>query len=343
MFRSGLAGGMSRIGSPIGVLATIVLLTAACGGGSTASVAAASTTTTSQAPGDSVTGVTTTPPTSAGITTTTTPIVCNFAGPTLGVDGLAESPERASVADHVSTVTIDRSAGCGRVVIELGTDFSYYSPGPAAITVPGGVVVSISDNTLRAALTGIERVDIDSVDPDLGTGAILARRPAPLADLEVVVFTDGVFTDFSARFMKNPARIVVDFSERSLAPDEVETPVASGDVIIQSITTSAVDPTIPGGSVMILGFARPFEAQMEAEVVDRYGDAVSVICSDGCYNSGIVSTRLAVPTTDWAEAWGEFEIALTDLAPGSYTARFSNDAGAIESASWLEVPLVVGR
>ncbi len=324
--------------SELALLTTIVMLAAACGGGSTADIAAAPTTI-GPATSDSVAPVATAPVTTA--VTTTTTIVCDFAGPALGIDGLAKSPERPSAADHVSSVTVDRTHGCGHIVIELGTDFSYESPGPAASTVPGGVTVSAVDNTLRAVLTGIERVDIDAVDPDLGPGAVLARSDSSSGDLEVVVFPDGAFTDFSARFAKGPARIVIDFSELPLASGDVRVPLASGDVIIESITTSAADLTLPAGSATIIGFARPFEAQMEAEVVDRYGDQVAVVCADGCYNGGAAATRLGVPTTDWAEAWGEFQITLTDLDPGSYTARFSNDAGAVDSPSWVEVPLVI--
>ncbi len=334
MFRSGLERGTSRTGSLAAVPAAIALLAAACGGGSTASVAAPSTT--GESPGGSVTSIT-----SATTTSTTPAIVCDFAAPTLGVNGTAESPTRQSAADHVSKVLVDRTEGCGHLVIWLGTDFTYDSPGPEAKVVPGGVIASITGNVLRVVLAGIERVDIDTVDPNLGDGVILARNDTRSGDLEVVVFPSGEFTDFGVRFLTSPARVAIDFSEAPLAPGGIEVPLTSEDVIVESITTSATDPSMDSGTVEIVGYARPFEAQMEAEVIDRYDEAVSVVCSDGCYISGEPTTRLGVPTTDWGEAWGEFHIVLTGLAPGSYTARFSNDAGAVDSPSWVEVPLVV--
>ncbi len=329
------------MGAPT-VLAAVVLIASSCGGES--SIAGTSDyPTTNPAPETSVAVATTFVPDPSSTTTSFVPAVCTFGAEELDVSDTAESTAVESNADHVSGVAVKRSPGCGRVVIDLGTEFSYDIPGPAANTVPAGTSVSVVDSTLRVQLADTPNVSFSEVDPDVGDDAILARMPGSSRQLEVVVFPNGEFTAFSAEFLDNPARVIVDFSEQPLMTAATVVPLLFGDVIIESIsanTTGSAD-ALPG--TVFSGFARPFEAQLEVMIEDQSGNPIAVTCGTGCYITDQPTEQLGVPTTDWVDAWGEFEFTVTDLQSGLYTIRLSSDAGAVESATWVEMPFVIGQ
>lgn len=100
------------------------------------------------------------------------------------------------------------------------------------------------------------------------------------------------------------------------------------------------DPLVGQGSVSVVGLARPFEANLQVEIVDDDGEPVPARFSGSSFLGTLDTTEYGVGTTDWAEAWGRFAVEARGLEPGDYTMRL-NPGGGADDPEVLEVPFTI--
>ncbi len=249
------------------------------------------------------------------------------------------SAASASDADHISSLNQTTiSNDCVRTVIEFGKDFDFSNSGPQT-DMPGGIsVVSSADG--NSILVEFPAAIINAVPGEMRSGtAVVSGNGVDLAVVEILAGPHGA----AAYFDPDARVLVIDYVALPIAPDQLPVPLADGaGVIIRNVEGYSDGPNGPTieGAARVRGFARPFEAQLNVEMLDANGDLVNDVLwnsgrSDEAQGSGYFGPMVPFMV------WGAFDITFEGLATGDYTLRFSGNAGAADNPTWLELDFTV--
>ncbi len=260
--------------------------------------------------------------------------------------GEADDPGTLSDADHVLALDYQTGTECDRFTVLLGTGAFGYGPLWPFNTdpnLPEGVAVTSEGSVVTVSLPGL----VDLVRPTADTGhygdplAFVVRRED--GGLDVKLHYSGP-VDARSSLLANPARIVVDVTRL---------PFDEGDALPIYDGFTAVLPLDPIGEglvppITIRGYGRPFEAQGDVELRELTdGPPASGAPVDGAVWDGIVGEvtgfGTGYSTTDWASAWGAFEVTLVDVPEGGFYELFvgqvlPDDEGTM---SGVYIPLAV--
>ncbi len=237
-------------------------------------------------------------------------------------------------ADHIASFTGLFATGpeCNRVVVNLGTAFTFDALTPNADAVPDGTTVAFDGSVIEV------RFPAAITDVDLQNGTQLLDGVAPVYNTRN---TDGTFSVFifagpatvESVILDQPGRVVVDW--RSTGTNPAPFPLATAGMVLTDVSGGAgsAAPTFSAGPITFTGFARPFEANLGFDVVDANGTVQNLQCSAGCWNSPSTGTNFGASATDWTTTWGQFTFTIDGLAPGDYTLRHvSGGSGDIADA-----------
>ncbi len=246
-------------------------------------------------------------------------------------------PQRASAAasnaHFVHGFEFLTSPDCDRLVIRLGTRLGMPRPPDfpsiAADRVPGGVEVATAGNHVLVTLPletawGEETAVFDDAlllvgyaEPAEDWGTFTAR---------LIYASDRVA---HARFLDDPARIVVDVRP---APDSTGadmSPVVHGDAIL---TEPALwDGTLPGARqpLTVTGFGRAFESTLFISLDRVDGGPVDASWSGG-YDCGEDPGGSHCTMSSGSSVWGSFAFTIDGLEPGDYVLSMTGECMADE-------------
>ena len=165
---------------------------------------------------------------------------------------LARSAPSVSDADHIAQIWQIDWLDCTRVVIALGADFDFDGSSPLAGAVPGDISVEAFGTWARVTLPGLQWTRFDASE-HFGDVTVVAARSV---DGGMVVDAHaGSPGEFFARFLSEPARIVIDILPSNVAAVALAAPVVGDGVVLAESLPPAVD--LP---LTISGYSRWFEA-----------------------------------------------------------------------------------
>ncbi len=243
--------------------------------------------------------------------------------------GPQRSAASASNAGFVHGFEFLSSPNCDRLVVRLGTRDTFDErppdfPSVAADGVPGGVEVTTVGNHVLVTLPlevawGQETAEYDD--------ALLLVGYAEGAE-DWTTFTAHLIYDSErvahARFLNDPARIVVDVVP---APDPSGvdlSPVAQGDTVL---TEPALwDGTLPGTRqpLTVTGFGRAFESTLFISLERVDGGPVDATWSGG-YDCGEDPGRSYCTMSSGSSVWGSFAFTVDGLDPGEYVLTMAGE------------------
>lgn len=228
---------------------------------------------------------------------------------------LARSGPSDSDADHVAQIWQVAWPDCTRVVIALGADFDFDASSPLAAEVPPDVSVEAFSTWVRVTLPGIRLARGDASE-DFGDVTVVVARS--FGGVLVVDAHTGAPGEYFARFLVDPARIVIDILPANVAAVVVAPPlIGEGVVLAEALPPSVHLP------LTISGYSRWFEAGGIVIVrrLDKepgVGEVVSArVTGEFVVNPG-TGTTWGVYATDWLDAWGRFSFELDNLGSGEY-------------------------
>lgn len=256
---------------------------------------------------------------------------------------LARSGEPGGTADHIAQMWQRSSPACTRLVVALGRQFAFDGSSPLAESVPSEVSVEGFGTMARITLPGVAFARFDATE-DLGELTVLATRdPAGMLRIDVLA---GAPSEFFARFIDAPARIVLDVLPANVAAASISAPIVGESVVI------AVPPPpevrLP---LTISGYSRWFEAT--GTVVVRRGadsvaggETVAAVLRGEAVVGDAGGTSWGLSATDWIDAWGIFSFELDGLAAGRYEV-FVGECRAVEGSATCDevgvhIPIMVG-
>ncbi len=226
-----------------------------------------------------------------------------------------------SDADHVMALAYERSTACNRFTVFLGTDAYAGEPvafpfTPAA-ALPAGVEVGAEGAVVTVELPAqVQFVRQTASEADYGDALAFVTRGED-RNLEVKLHYAGRVTA-QAFLLAGPARVVVDVVEDFVEDEASTLPIVGGLTAVFPI-----DPIDEGvvPPIAIRGYGRPFEAQGDVELYELTdgppgsGDPVNDAVWDGI-GGRVTDFGTGYMTTDWTEAWGQFEVTLVDVPEG---------------------------
>ena len=228
---------------------------------------------------------------------------------------IARTGPSESDADHVAQVWQISWPDCTRVVIALGAEFDFANASPLAATTPEQVSVEAFGTWARVQLPGIQWTRVDASE-DLGDLTVVVARS--LEGTLVADIHSGAPGEYFARFLSNPARIVVDILPAAVASVVISPPTVGDAVILPE----GLPPTV-SMPLTISGYSRWFEAGGFA-VVRRQADQPgtgeiigAIVTGDAVVNPG-TGTEWGITATDWLDAWGTFSFELSGLGNGAF-------------------------
>lgn len=249
----------------------------------------------------------------AGISVAIADDPCSSFGTPTGE--LARSGPASSSADHVAQIWQQPAAACTRLVIALGEDFAFDGSGPLADDVPADVSVEGFGSMARITMPGVAFGRFDATE-DFGELTVLVARNAD-GSLHVDVLA-GAPSEFFARFLDDPARIVLDVLPANVAAASLAAPILGEGVVL------AVPPPpevrLP---LSVSGYSRWFEAtgtlvvRRQADVAGT-GEVVAAVVTGDSVVGEARGAAWGITSTDWIDAWGTFAFEIDGLAPGRY-------------------------
>ncbi len=248
--------------------------------------------------------------------------------------GSQRSPAAASNADFVYGFEFLTSPGCDRLVVRLGTrttvdDRPPDFPSVAADRVPAGVEVATAGNHVLVTLPldvawGEEAADFD--DALLLVGYAEDAEDWTTVTAHLVYASERVA---HARFLDDPARIVVDVRP---APDRSGvdlSPVAHGGVVL---TEPALwDGTVPGTRqpLTVTGFGTAYESTLFISLERVAGGPVDATWSGG-YDCAEDPGSGYCTMSSGSSIWGSFAFTIDGLDPGDYVLSMAGECMADE-------------
>ena len=237
----------------------------------------------------------------------------------------SSAPNAGSNAEFIYGYDHLSSAECERVVIQLGArvtrppDF----PSIAADRVPAGVEVRSEGNHIVVALPATLGANWHATTARFGDSLLLVTYgPAGWAELELHLIS-GSEREAHARFLDDPARIVVDLRLAAEQSGIDLSPVALGAVILtEPARWDGRDPATHQ-PLTITGYGTAYESQMLIDLSRADGGAVEASwvggfdCTD---NFGAATARGSTycTFTSGDSIWGDFAVTVSDLDPGTY-------------------------
>ncbi len=243
--------------------------------------------------------------------------------------GPQRSPAAASNADFVDGFEFLTSPSCDRLVVRLGTRTTFDErppdfPSMAADRVPGGIEVATAGN--RVLVTLPLEVAWGEETAEYGDALLLVGYAEGAEDFttftaHLVYASERVA---HARFLDDPARIVVDVVP---APDPSGvdlSPVAQGDAVLTE--PAGWDGTLPGTRqpLTVTGFGRAFESTLFISLERVDGGPVDATWSGG-YDCGEDPGRSYCTMSSGSSVWGSFAITIDDLDPGDYVLTMAGE------------------
>ena len=244
-----------------------------------------------------------------------------------------------SPADHVAGLRSTSDGSCERIIVDLGQNFSFESPGQPVSEVPGGLTLGRSDDGRTIVLDLGTTIDMANFE-QLRAGAAVVTNSSS-GGLHVEILSGPA--NFATTALSNPARIVIDYIPTSPSPDQLPVPFAEdAGVIVRSIDGLSVrgGVNVINGTATVRGFARPFEAQLGLSMLDANGDLFEGVTWNGGFQDDVTASQYST-RADW-QVMGSFEFSF-DAPPGEYTLRFSNDSSAADVPTFLEIPITVAQ
>lgn len=247
-------------------------------------------------------------------------------------------------ADHIFGLHHIDGPQCERTVITFGREFSFDADFDALLQpadgVPGGIALAIDLATIRVALSdaviAAASTATQTYRSDNGAADLFFVRPSGASRFGILALWDrnrGV----RYFFLENPGRLVIDTVDAPTDASLALGPLLSGDPFALTFVTRAVNVDTAGPApeppLLVAGYARPFEATttIRLRTVPAAGDPpgsgtpVNANWSGSTFADPCGSTY-AVMTSDWLEAWGEFEFSIQALAPGEYELFVGEDS-----------------
>jgi len=271
----------------------------------------------------------------------------------------------ADLACAVSTDMLDGAEQTGATVLVAGqADSSAPTTGVELLSIEAdrGPVDGLGDRACERTVLTFDTDTIGQVRGVTGDGEVRIDLPMVTSSVQtehidagvyVVRGTDGgmLYADFPATagvlrlsVLDQPARIVVDHVERS----PTDGPVTSPALIWQDLVVNALSGDDPDRRtrpvttpITVSGYARPFEANLTATILDSSGLPVAGPVIDGpAVFPG--SPEFGVGTSDWIEAWGEFTFTIDGLPAEEYVLMLATGwDDQTEEYLWREIPFTV--
>lgn len=234
--------------------------------------------------------------------------------------------DTSSDADHIHDIRTESNDICTRVVITFGENANVDDldlppggsvDGPAATLPPFVLNQDLGFVRITSAGWDLESAFMDPTRIDYPGGiGLLTLSPG----YEFAVELMHTEMEPNARFLEDPARIVIDLFPIDDPDPALAGPFGDRFVLRQPIQIDMTGPGIPvGNDIVVEGFGRPFEAAGLYRIWAVTGDVdPDAFLADP--PAPLIEEFF--PTGGWAEGWGTFSIDLPDLEPGSYIAVF---------------------
>ena len=220
-------------------------------------------------------------------------------------------------------------AGCLRTVLTFGAGANVFD----WLTVPAGTAPATGLPPVFTTMSGgqgasFELGPVTGVWPrasDTADGLYAVRSRDGSIDLLTPRPTDGV--------------TLTGLPERGIVVIDIEIgqgavpPSGAGVVLTRP-------PSVGGGSIDVVGLARPFEATLGVTLENESGQPVSAVYSGSSFLGTALTSEYAVMTTDWVDAWGTFAVRIEGLDPGAYTLVLDGQGGA-DDPETLRLPLTL--
>ena len=260
-------------------------------------------------------------------------IPCAASDAPWGQSQVSPTPGGGSNADFIYGYDFLSSPDCDRLVIRLGTRSEFTArppdyPSIAADRVPAGVEVASAANHVIVALPeSLADVHYPATTAEFDNATLaVTYGPGGWQDLEAHLICDSERVAH-ARFLDNPARVVVDVRPASYPSGVDLAPYLDGSFIL---TEPALwDGRVPGTRppLTITGYGRAYESHVWMNLTrvdgDDHIDALWTGGSNCTDNPGAPTARgdayCTMTSSGWI--WGSFAVTIDDLDPGTY--RFS--------------------
>lgn len=232
-----------------------------------------------------------------------TPCIFDGGGGTTTTTWTNTEGSATSDATVVTGIDTFRFGECVRTVIELSSSFPLFGEEATPATVlPSDITVSGDTND------GVALIDFGQLVEE--ASAVVARfNESETAQSTFVYRTEaltlagdiyGPSSTLDVRFDNSSGTIVIDVADTGEEVAAVQPLLDENGVIIKSVEAGA------DNSVTIIGYARPFEANLGAEVfVNDTPTSVGWAREDDA-----TSATNGIPTTDWVSALGYFEFTI---------------------------------
>lgn len=252
-----------------------------------------------------------------------------------GAVSAVPAPEDAA-ADHVFAIHHLVGSACERTVVTFGRDFSFDADFDLLLQpsdgVPAGIGLAMELGAIRVALppsvTAAASTATESFRRDNGGADLLFVRPGSANRFGILGLWDrnrGV----RYFFLENPGRLVIDTVDAPTGSGIALGALVSEDRFAHTVLRGPINVDTDGAApippIEVTGYARPFEAttSLRLRTVPPEGappGSGDPVIADwtGSDFAAACGSQYAVMTTDWLEAWGVFNFAITGLAPGTY-------------------------
>ena len=228
-------------------------------------------------------------------------------------------------------------------MIALGADFEFDDASPLASVVPSDVSVEALGTWVRVTLPGIESARFDASEDVADATVVVARTT------EGVLVTDihaGAPGEYFARFLSDPARVVVD-----ILPANAAAAIVAPSIVGEAVILAEEPPPLVDLPFTVTGYSRWFEATGVVEIrrlhkEPGFGEVVGAVVRGDLVIEPGAGTLWGIMATDWLDAWGTFTFELDGLGAGSYE-LFIGECRTLEGGDSCEdvgvyLPVIVG-
>lgn len=213
--------------------------------------------------------------------------------------------EGSATSDAAVVTRIDtyRFGSCIRTIIELSSNFPLFDETPVGVTLlPNDITIDADSGGGIPSISFGKSIDQASTVDDRFRAAEITHSTfvyrTKAGNLAGEIYGPSSMLD--VKFDNSNGTIIIDVAETVDGGVGRQPLLDENGVIIKSVESSA------DNSVTITGYARPFEANLEAEVLVD-GTPTNV---GWAQENGEVASSKGISTTDWISALGYFEFTI---------------------------------